>query len=127
MRGTERAVTFLYTFADFELDDRSRELRKRGRALPVAQQPLRMLIVLVAAPGALVTRDELRARIWGPGIHVDFDRAINKAIAHLRQVLGDDASRPRFIETLPGRGHRVASVESDADRHGHHCRVPKLN
>jgi DNA-binding winged helix-turn-helix (wHTH) protein/Tfp pilus assembly protein PilF len=104
--GFRAAVTFLYRFADFELDGRSRELRQRGRALPVAQQPLRILATLVAAPGALVTRDELRARVWGPGIHVDFDRAINKAIAQLRQLLDDDASRPRFIETLPGRGYR---------------------
>lgn len=85
-------------------------MRKRSRALPVAQQPLRMLGILVAAPGALVTRDELRTRVWEPGIHVDFDRAINKAIAQLRQVLGDDASRPRFIETLPGRGYRFMAA-----------------
>ena len=117
-------MTFLYRFVDFELDNRSRELRRHGRALPVAQQPLRILLALVAAPGALVTRDELRARIWGPGIHVDFDRAINKAIAQLRQFLGDDASRPRFIETLPGRGYRfiadVASVTASRQIDGSH-------
>ena len=99
----------IFRFADFELDGRSCELRKRGRRLRVQQQPLQILAMLVAAPGDIVTRDELRERIWGTSTHVDFDRAINKAITHLRQVLDDDASHPRFIETLPKRGYRFAS------------------
>ena len=104
-------MTGIFRFADFELDGRSCELRKRGRRLRVQQQPLHILAMLVAAPGDVVTRDELRERIWGTSTHVDFDRAINKAITHLRQVLDDDASRPRFIETLPKRGYRfVAEV-----------------
>ena len=107
----------IFRFADFELDGRSRELRKRGRRLRVQQQPLQILAMLVAAPGDVVTRDELRERIWGPSTHVDFDRAINKAITHLRQVLDDDAARPRFIETLPKRGYRfVADVTRLASR-----------
>jgi DNA-binding winged helix-turn-helix (wHTH) protein/cytochrome c-type biogenesis protein CcmH/NrfG len=100
-----------FRFADFELDGRSCELRKRGRCLRVQQQPLQILMMLVAAPGDVVTRDELRERIWGTSTHVDFDRGINKAITRLRQLLGDDLARPRFIETLPKRGYRfVASV-----------------
>ena len=110
-------MTGIFRFADFELDGRSCELRKRGRRLRVQQQPLHILAMLVAAPGDVVTRDELRERIWGTSTHVDFDRAINKAITHLRQVLDDDASRPRFIETLPKRGYRfVAEVTRLASR-----------
>ena len=87
------------------------ELRKRGRTLRVPQQPLRILVALVAAAGDLVTREELRDRVWDRGTHVDFDRAINKAVNRLRQLLGDDAVRPRFIETLSKRGYRfVAEV-----------------
>ena len=101
----------MFKFADFELDARSRELRKRGRRLSVQQQPLQILTMLVAASGDVVTRDELRERIWGVSTHVDFDRGINKAITRLRQLLGDDQARPRFIETLPKLGYRfVASV-----------------
>jgi tetratricopeptide (TPR) repeat protein len=73
--------------------------------------------MLVGAPGDVVTRDELRERIWGKSTHVDFDRGINKAITRLRQLLGDDLARPRFIETLPKRGYRfVADVTRLASR-----------
>jgi len=107
----------IFRFADFELDGRSRELRKRGRRLRVQQQPLQILTMLVAAPGDVVTREELRERIWGADTHVDFDRGINKAITQLRQLLGDDQARPRFIETLPKRGYRfVAAVTRLASR-----------
>src|SRR5437660_9491845 len=110
-------MTGIFRFADFELDGRSRELRRRGRRLRVQQQPLQILTMLVAAPGDVVTREELRERIWGTSTHVDFDRGINKAITRLRQLLGDDAARPRFIETLPKRGYRfVAGVAQSASR-----------
>ena len=73
--------------------------------------------MIVAARGDIVTRKELRDRIWGRNTYVEFDRAINKAINHLRQVLGDDAGQPRFIETLPKRGYRfVATVAPSASR-----------
>jgi DNA-binding winged helix-turn-helix (wHTH) protein/cytochrome c-type biogenesis protein CcmH/NrfG len=111
MSDSSRDVTAIVKFADFELDARSRELRKRGRRLSVQQQPLQILTMLVGAPGEVVTRDELRERLWGTGTHVDFDRGINKAVTRLRQLLGDDHARPRFIETLPRLGYRfVADV-----------------
>jgi DNA-binding winged helix-turn-helix (wHTH) protein len=110
-------MSVIFRFADFELDGRSGELRKRGRRLRVQQQPLQILTMLVGAPGDVVTRDELRERIWGKSTHVDFDRGINKAITRLRQLLGDDLARPRFIETLPKRGYRfVADVTRLASR-----------
>jgi DNA-binding winged helix-turn-helix (wHTH) protein len=107
----------IFKFGDFEFDLRSGELRKRGRALRLQQQPAHVLAMLVAARGEMVTRDELRHRIWGRDTYVDFDRAINKAINHLRELLSDDAERPRFIETLPKRGYRfVAGVAQSSSR-----------
>ena len=95
-----------FMFADFELDWRSRELRKRGRKLRVQQQPLYALSLLVAAGGTVVTRDELRRALWQSDTFVDFDRAINKAINQLRRGIGDDARGARFIETVPKCGYR---------------------
>jgi DNA-binding winged helix-turn-helix (wHTH) protein/Flp pilus assembly protein TadD len=110
-------MTSTFRFGDFELDCRSYELRKRGRRLRVQQQPFQILATLVAASGNVVTRQELRDRVWGPETHVDFERAINKAVNRLRQLLGDDVARPRFIETLPKRGYRfVAEVAPSASR-----------
>ena len=116
--NTRRGMSIgIFRFGDFELDSRSGELRKRGRALRLQQQPAQVLAMLVAARGEMVTREELRDSIWGRETYVDFDRAINKAINHLRQLLGDDADRPRFIETLPKRGYRfVAGVAQSAAR-----------
>jgi DNA-binding winged helix-turn-helix (wHTH) protein len=99
-------LTSIFTFGDFQLDCRSRELRKRGRTLRVQQQPFEVLSLLVTAAGDVVTREELRDAVWAQDTHVDFDRGINKAINRLRQLLGDHVSRPRFIETLPKRGYR---------------------
>ena len=106
-RGVDPTSTF--TFGDFQLDCRSGELKKRGRKLRVQQQPIQILSVLIAAAGESVTRDELRRAVWPADTHVDFDRGINKAINRLRQVLGDVAQRPRFIETLPRRGYRFVA------------------
>jgi DNA-binding winged helix-turn-helix (wHTH) protein/tetratricopeptide (TPR) repeat protein len=103
----------VFTFGDYELDCRSHELRKRGRTLRVQQQQFQVLSMLVSAAGAVVTRDELRERIWNRDTFVDFDRAINKAVHRLRQVLNDDIARPRFIETVPKCGYRfVAPIAS---------------
>src|SRR5690348_13897090 len=111
--GPERRSTF--TFGDFQLDGRIPELRKHGRTVRIPQQPVQILSVLIAAAGNVVTREELRAAVWSPDTHVDFDRGINKAINRLRQALGDRLERPRFIETVPRRGYRfVAAVASEA-------------
>jgi DNA-binding winged helix-turn-helix (wHTH) protein/tetratricopeptide (TPR) repeat protein len=106
-RSDPLAATF--AFGDFELDWRSRELRKRGRRLHVAQQPLHALVLLVNAGGGVVTREDLRRALWESGTFVDFDRAINKTINQLRQLLGDDVERPRFIETVPKCGYRFVA------------------
>lgn len=100
-------------FGVFELDPRAGELRKRGVKLHLQAQPFAMLVALVERSGAVVTRAELRERLWPSGTFVDFDHSLATSINKIRSVLGDSAQSPRFIETLPGRGYRfLASVEA---------------
>jgi DNA-binding winged helix-turn-helix (wHTH) protein/Tfp pilus assembly protein PilF len=99
-------------FGVFEVDTDSGELRKRGFRLRLREQPLRLLLTLIDHAGRVVTRDQLRHRLWPEGTFVDFDRAINKAASELRGALGDSAPSPRFVETLSKRGYRfVCPVE----------------
>ncbi len=99
-------------FDDFELDVRAGELRKHGVKLRLQGQPLQVLAALLNRPGDLVTREELRAQIWAADAFVDFDHSLHNAIARLREVLGDSAETPRYIETLPRRGYRfIAPVD----------------
>src|SRR3954468_3319677 len=104
-------------FGMFEFDSASGELRKRGSRLRLSEQPLRLLLALLDQPGQIVTREQIRRRLWPDGTFVDFDRAINKAVSELRDVLGDSASEPRFVETLSKRGYRfIYSVERTSPR-----------
>jgi TolB-like protein/DNA-binding winged helix-turn-helix (wHTH) protein/Tfp pilus assembly protein PilF len=99
-------------FDFFELDVRAGELRKRGVKLHLQGQPLQVLAILLNRAGDVVTRDELRAEIWTADTFVDFDHSLHNAIARLREVLGDSAETPRYIETLPRRGYRfIGSVD----------------
>jgi TolB-like protein/Tfp pilus assembly protein PilF len=93
-------------FDSFELDTHTGELRKRGVKLRLQGQPLQVLATLLKRAGDLVTREELRAEIWSADTFVDFDHSLHNAIARLREVLGDSAETPRYIETLPRRGYR---------------------
>ena len=92
-------------FGVFEADLGARELTKLGKLLPLQEQPFQLLAMLLEKPGALVTREELRARLW-PQTVVDFDHGLNKAISKIRDVLGDSAENPRFIQTVARRGYR---------------------
>jgi TolB-like protein/DNA-binding winged helix-turn-helix (wHTH) protein/Flp pilus assembly protein TadD len=92
-------------FGVFEADPRLGELTKRGKRLPLQEQPFRLLAMLLERPGELVSREELRAKIW-PHTIVDFDHGLNKAIGKIRDALGDSAENPRFIETVARRGYR---------------------
>lgn len=99
-------------FGDFDVDLRSGELRRNGVKIKIQDQPFQILASLLERPGDLVTREELRKRLWPEGIHVDFENGLNIAVTKLRQTLGDEAETPRFIETLPKRGYRfIASVK----------------
>jgi TolB-like protein/DNA-binding winged helix-turn-helix (wHTH) protein/Flp pilus assembly protein TadD len=98
-------------FGTYELGLQSGELRKAGARIRVQQQPLKLLEILLERPGEVVTRDELRNRIWPEESYGDFDQAVNVAIAKLRAALGDSADNPRYVETLPRRGYRfIADV-----------------
>ena len=100
---------FRIRFAVFELDTRSGELRKAGSRVKLQDQPLKVLTALLEQPGEVVTREELKRRIWPQDSFGDFDHAVNVAVAKLRTALGDSADVPRFVETLPRRGYRFIS------------------
>lgn len=101
-------------FGAFELDVQTGELRKQGVRIRLQEQPLRILQMLLASPGRLVTREELRAALWPNNSYVDFDQGLNRSINKLREALGDSAECPRFIETLARRGYRfLADVRTD--------------
>lgn len=106
-------------FGQFELDRAGERLLKRGLLVRLENQPLQILASLLERPGELVDREELCARLWPAGTHVDFDEGLNTAIKRLRYALGDSAENPVFIETAPRRGYRfIAPVESDDDSGG---------
>ena len=114
-----RRQTSVLRFGTYEVDPNSGELRKGGVRIKVQQQPLRLLEILLEHPGEVVTREELRTRIWPNESFGDFDRAVNVSIAKLRSALSDSADNPRYIETLPRRGYRfvapVSAIPGDAE------------
>jgi DNA-binding winged helix-turn-helix (wHTH) protein/tetratricopeptide (TPR) repeat protein len=102
-------------FGAFEVDLRSGELRKHGIRLKLQHQPFQVLALLIEHPGEVVTREELRQKLWPADTFVDFDTGLNSAIKKLRDALSDSAEESRYIETLPRRGYRfVAHVEKRA-------------
>jgi Tol biopolymer transport system component/DNA-binding winged helix-turn-helix (wHTH) protein len=97
----------VYRFGVFELDSRSRELKKHGVRIKLQDQPLRILLLLVQHPGEVVTREQIQSELWPAGTYVDYENAINSSVRKLREALGDNPSNPRFIETLSRRGYRL--------------------
>ena len=110
---------FVIRFGTYEVSLQSGEVRKAGVRIRVQQQPLKLLEVLLERPGEVVTREELRSRVWPNESFGDFDQAVNIAIAKLRSALGDSAENPRYIETLPKRGYRFIADVSFVDAEGH--------
>jgi len=108
--------TSVVRFGTYEIALHSGELRKAGVRIRVQQQPLRLLEILLERPGEIVTREELRSRIWPNESFGDFDQAVNVAVAKLRGALGDSADNPRYIETLPRRGYRFIADVAVVDR-----------
>jgi TolB-like protein/DNA-binding winged helix-turn-helix (wHTH) protein/Tfp pilus assembly protein PilF len=92
-------------FGLFELDLKAGQLSRNGSKLPLPQQPLQVLAVLLERPGEIVTREELRQRLWASDVFVDFDHGLNKSIQKLRDALGDSATSPRYIQTIPRVGY----------------------
>jgi TolB-like protein/DNA-binding winged helix-turn-helix (wHTH) protein/Tfp pilus assembly protein PilF len=111
--------TSVVRFGTYEVSLQTGEVRKAGLRIRVQQQPLKLLEILLERPGEVITREELRSRVWSDESFGDFDQAVNIAIGKLRSALGDSAENPRFIETLPKRGYRfIADVSVvDADAH----------
>jgi len=101
-------------FGVFEVDLRTGELTKRGVRVRLQQQPFQVLTSLVERPGELVTREELRDKLWGRTV-VDFDHGLNKAINKIRDALGDSAENPRFVETVARRGYRFLADVTPMD------------
>ena len=103
-------------FGIFELDLFAGELRKNGAKLRLQEQPFRVLAFLLERPGDVVTREELRQKLWLADTFVDFDHSLNTAVNKLRETLGDSASSPRYIETLARRGYRfIAPVQTGVE------------
>ena len=104
MEATDR--TRRTRFDAFEVDMRSGEVRKHGIRLKLQGQPFQVLALLLEHPGDVVTREELRQKLWPGDTFVDFDTGLNSAVKKLRDALADSAEEPRYIETLPRRGYR---------------------
>lgn len=105
-------------FGPFEADPASGELRRNGERVRIQDLPFRILIVLLSRAGEVVTREQLRAELWGAETFVDAEAGLNTAIAKLREALGDSAESPKFIETLPKRGYRfLVQASSPAEEH----------
>ena len=100
-------------FGLFELDLRAAQLTRNGTKIRLPQQPLQLLSVLIESPGEIVTREQLRQRLWPSDVFIDFDHGLNKSIQKLRDALGDSADSPRYIETIPRVGYRfIAPVRN---------------
>ena len=115
MSGNGRPIRF----GVFEVDLHTGELRKQGLRIKLRDQPFQILLLLLAHPGEVVSRDELQKQLWPADTFVDFDRGLNKAVNHLRDALGDSAESPRFIETLPKRGYRFIAPVDAGHPNGH--------
>jgi len=115
MRETEPNGTI--RFGTFELNPQTGELRSKGSRVKLQDQPLQILLAVLKKPGHVVTREELRAKLWPADTFVDFEHGLNTALKRLRDALGDSAENPRYIETLPRHGYRfIAPTAPDAIR-----------
>ena len=112
---SENLSSRIVRFSIFEVNLRTRELRRQGQKVKLQEQPLQVLAALLERPGEMVTREELRGKLWSSDTFVDFDHGLNAAIKRLRDALGESADNPVFIETLARRGYRfIAPVVQDA-------------
>src|SRR2546427_7188184 len=96
-------------FGSFEVDLASGELRRQGLKIRLQEQPFRLLALLLERAGEVVTREELRDKLWPADTFVDFDHSLNTAVRKLREALGDSAETPRYVETLARRGYRFVA------------------
>jgi DNA-binding winged helix-turn-helix (wHTH) protein len=110
--GTPTNTAGTWRFGVFEFDARSGELRRAGIPIKLREQSSRILLYLLEQAGQMVTREELRQHLWPSGTFVDFDHSLNTAVMKLREVLGDSADKPLYIETVPKRVYRFVAPVS---------------
>lgn len=111
---TGEAARRVFCFGVFEADEAVGELRKHGLRIKLHSQPFRVLLMLLERPSELVTREEMRQRLWGEDTFVDFDHGLNSAVNKIREALNDSASSPRYVETVAGKGYRFIAPVSQA-------------
>ncbi len=112
--STSNPLRAIFRFGAFEVDSRTGELRKGGMRIRCQEQPLQVMVALLERPGELLTREELRQRVWPEDTFVDFDHALNTAVKKIRAALNDEADSPRYLETVPRRGYRfIAPVQTE--------------
>src|SRR5215510_15432127 len=104
-------------FGTFEMDLKAGELRCAGVRIKLQHQPFKVLAVLAARPGEVVTREDIEKEVWGNETHVDFDLGLNYCIKQIRAALKDDADTPQFIETLRSRGYRFIAAIERSEQH----------
>jgi len=97
------------TFAGFVLDASAYTLTGPSGSIGLERLPMELLLLLARCPGTLVSRQEIRSALWGPEVHIEHDAAINTAIRKVRQALGDNPAKPRFVQTVVGKGYRFAA------------------
>jgi len=114
--GGRADPTLNVRFGPFELDPRGGELHKAGRRIRLQEQPFQILRMLLESPGEVISREEIRKRLWPDDTVVEFDHSINSAVKRLRDALRDSADKPRYIETLARRGYRFIGEAETADR-----------
>jgi DNA-binding winged helix-turn-helix (wHTH) protein len=109
---TGEAARRIFRFGVFEVDEVAGELRKHGLRIKLHAQPFQVLLMLLERPSELVTREEMRGRLWGDATFVDFDHSLNSAVNKIREALADSAAQPRYIETVSGKGYRFIAPVS---------------
>lgn len=105
----------VFRFASYVLNCSRRELRKGGMRIRCQEHPLLVLVALLERPGEVVTRQELREKVWPEETYVDFDHALNTAVKKLRAALNDDSAAPRYVQTVPRVGYRFVGLTVSED------------
>src|SRR5690348_18120299 len=111
-------------FSTFEANLHTGELRKRGQKIKLQEQPFQLLAALLEQPGQVVTREDLRSKLWPADTFVDFDHSLNAAIRRLRDALGDSAENPTFVETVARRGYRFLAPVTPVPATGNGAVLP---
>ncbi len=124
LQTSEMSGSRVFRFGVFEVDERSAELRKHGVRVKIHSQPFQVLVMLLERPAELVTREEVRQRLWDENTFVDFDHGLNTAINKVRQALRDSAAEPRYVETVSGKGYRFIAPVSIAASHANVSATP---